>query len=192
MDTTYTTGIVSKDDQVGIVNVDADRHKIRICGTPQAKNAVNKFSKYGLITFSREQTFKSSFYSIHFIKPVAKLKQLYNLGDEVLIICCNDALRNFKSRTKDFIDYLLVTQFKNRLDKITCFLLDDCDNIQEIIKADRAENPDARLIVPFSYTEMESGLNDCMLQDRLRAFLYERDLFGIASPLKDEYLFLKG
>lgn len=189
MDTTYTTGIVSKDDQVGIVNVDADRHKIRICGTPQAKNAVNKFSKYGLITFSREQTFKSSFYSIHFIKPVAKLKQLYNLGDEVLIICCNDALRNFKSRTKDFIDYLLVTQFKNRLDKITCFLLDDCDNIQEIIKADRAENPDARLIVPFSYTEMESGLNDCMLQDRLRAFLYERDLFGIASPLKDEYLF---
>ena len=153
--------------------------------------AARRFSEYGLISFSREQRFKSTNYAFHFFKPVEKLKQLYNLGDEVLILCCSDSLERFKSRTKDFIDYLLSTQqeFKNRLDKVTCFLIDSQDDIEEIIKEDRIKNPDPRLIVPFSYEELQQGLDDEMLQGRLRTFLYERDLFGIASPLKDENLF---
>lgn len=181
--------IVTSSDRIGIVSIGG--YPIEICGTSQAKSAIKEFSKYGLITFSRVYSFKSSYYSIHFIKPVAKLKQLYNLGEEVLILCCNDALANFKSRTKDFIDYLLVTraEYRNRLDKVTCFVIDNCDNVEEIIKVDREKNPDARLIVPFAYAELENGLDDEQLQNRLRAFLYERDLFGIASPLKDDNLF---
>ena len=191
MKTSKNTNLVSDKDKTGIVNAGINHQEIRIKGTPKAQRAIREFSRYGLITFSREQTFKSSTYSFHFIKPVAKLKQLYNLGDEVLILCCNDSLTNFKSRTKDFIDYILVTQseFKNRLDKVTCFIVDDCDDVEGIIKLDRIESPDSRLIVPFSYLELEQGLNDEKLQNRLRMFLYERDLFGIASPLKDENLF---
>jgi hypothetical protein len=186
-----STELVTSRDRVGIVRAGEFTQPIRITGTQKAQQVVREFAKYGIITFSREQNFKSSVYSLHFIKPVEKLKQLYNLGDEVLILCCNDAMANFKSRTKDFIDYLLASQgeFKNRLDKITCFLIDDNDNIVEIIKQDRTESPDTRLIVPFSYAELSSGLNDLFLQERLRAFLYERDLFGIASPLKNDTLF---
>lgn len=183
--------LVNKEDQIGIVRTGYDNQPLRIAGTTKAQQAIIEFAKYGLITFSREQSFKSSVYSLHFIKPVKKLKQLYNLGDEVLILCCNDSLTNFKSRTKDFIDYLLASQgeFKNRLDKISCFLVDSNENIVEIIKQDRIESPDTRLIVPFSYDELNKGLNDEMLQERLRTFLYERDLFGIATPLIDENLF---
>lgn len=186
-----STDIVTKRDVIGVVRAGDNKQPIRITGTEKARSAINEFAKYGLITFSREQNFKSTAYSLHFIKPVEKLKQLYNLGEEVLILCCNDSMHNFKSRTKDFIDYLLASQgeFKNRLDKITCFLIDDNDDIEEIIKQDRAESPDTRLIVPFSYDELATGLNDSMLQERLRVFLYERDLFGIASPLKNDNLF---
>lgn len=67
--------------------------------------------------------------------------------------------------------------------------MDDNDNIEEIIKQGRTESPDTRLIVPFSYNELSAGLNDVILQARLRVFLYERDLFGIASPLKNDNLF---
>ena len=188
---TQTSSIVTATDKVGIVKNGYNGTPIEICGTPQARAAITAFSKYGLVTFSRLQEFKSSRYSIHFFKPVDKLKQLYNLGDEMLILCCNNALHDFKSRAKDFVDYLLVSnaEFKNRLDRITCFLIDDCEDAADIILQDRAENPASRLIVPFSYKELENGLNDALLQSRMRTFLFERDLFGIASPLNNENLF---
>ena len=168
-----------------------DRRPINIKGGAKAKQAVKALYKFGLISFSKEQTFKSSLYSVHFIKPIANLKQLYNLGDEVLILCCNDSLQNFKSRTKDLIDILLGSQseYRNRLDKITCFLVDDCEDIEDVIKRDRIDNPDSRLIIPFSYKELESGIKENDLQNRMRTFLYERDLFGVASPLRDDNLF---
>ena len=119
------------------------------------------------------------------------MRELYNLGDEILILCCSNTLQQFKSRTKDFIDYLLGsnTEYKNRLDKVTCFLLDECEDIQRIITEDRRQNPDARLIVPFSYSEISNGLSEEMLLNRLRSFLYERDLFGVASPLNSNSTF---
>lgn len=182
--------LVTKGDRIGISGSDNGR-PINIKGGPKARQAIQSLSSFGLISFSRDQYFKSSAYSIHFIKPVAKLKQLYNLGEEVLILCCNDSLTNFKSRTKDLIDYMLGSQseYRNRLDKVTCFLVDDCDDIEEVIKHDRSENPDSRLIVPFSYKELENGVTAEAFQNRMRTFLYERDLFGVASPLRDDNLF---
>lgn len=179
------SSLVDDNEQIGIIP------GLDIKGEEKVKSSITEFSRFGLVTFSRLHSFKSTKYSIHFFKPIAKLKQLYNLGDEVLILCCNDNFSNFKSRTKDFLDYLLMTnsEFKNRLDKLTCFLIDDCDNISELVKKDRIDNPDARLIVPFSYNELRGGLTDDILQSRLRVFLYERDLFGVASPLQNDNLF---
>ena len=185
----YGKSIVTSQDKTGISTVYGE--EIRICGSEAAQKAIREFSKYGLISFSKEQNFKSTRYAFSFFKPVAKLRELYNLGDEVLILCCADTIGEFKSRTKDFIDYLLgtSTEYKNRLDKVTCFLLDECETIQEIIAADRRQNPDARLIVPFSYSELSAGLTEDALLDRLRSFLYERDLFGVATPLSSDSLF---
>lgn len=181
--------LVTKGDIVGITDVKG--FPITIKGGAKVVQAINEFSQYGFITFSREQTFKSTNYSIHFIKPVSKLKQLYNLGDEVLILCCNDNFREFKSRTKDYLDFLLTmsSEYKNRLDKITCFLLDDCEDIVDRVKQDRTDHPDSRLIVPFSYSEISKGLTEDFLQSRLRTFLYERDLFGVATPLQNDNMF---
>ena len=183
------TRLVSPSDIIGITKIDGNQ--INIKGSEKTQFAIEEMSKYGFITFSREQTFKSTNYSIHFIKPVSKLKQLYNLGDEVLILCCNDNFREFKSRTKDYLDFLLTmsSEYKNRLDKITCFLFDDCEDIVERVKQDRIENPDSRLIVPFSYSEIQDGLSEDLLQGRLRTFLYERDLFGVATPLQNDNMF---
>ena len=183
------TRLVSSRDIIGISKIEG--RQINIKGNEKTCIAIEKMSKYGLITFSREQSFKSTNYTIHFIKPVDKLKQLYNLGDEVLILCCNDNFREFKSRTKDFLDFLLTvsSEYKNRLDKVTCFLFDDCEDIADRVKQDRIENPDSRLIVPFSFSEIEYGITEDFLQDRLRAFLYERDLFGVATPLQNDNMF---
>ncbi len=183
------SSLVSFEDKIGIASINGV--PISIKGGQNVEEAVREMSKYGLITFSREQTFKSTNYAIHFFKPVEKLKQLYNLGDEVLILCGNDNFSEFKSRTKDFLDYLLTSssEYRNRLDKVTCFLFDNYDNICDLVKQDRVDNPDARLVVPFSYGEAHGGISEDLLQGRLRSFLYERDLFGIASPLQNDNLF---
>lgn len=88
--------LVGKNDYTGFAN------DLVIIGGEKVKSAIKEFSKYGLITFSRQTQFKSTAYTIHFFKPISKLKQLYNLGDEMLILCCNDNFVNFKSRTKDY------------------------------------------------------------------------------------------
>lgn len=95
--------------------------------------------------------------------------------------------------TKDFIDYMLITsnEFKNRLDKVTCFLVDGDLEIVNKVKEDRIENPDSRLIVPFSISELNETFTKIQLSNRMREFLYERDLFGIAVPLKNDILFFE-
>ncbi len=175
----------------GIVKDKKTGREIEIKGGHQVVQAIKCFSKIGLVTFSRELSFKSTYYTIHFIKPIDTFSNLYNLGNEVLILCSTDGMRDFKSRTKDFLDYLLITsqEYKNRLDKITCFLIDTNEDIVSIVKNDRIENPDARLIVPFNYQELGEGLDEDGFQNRMREFLYERDLFGIASPLNSDTFF---
>lgn len=177
-------------EKTGIAKVNGE-FPLEIKGGTKVVKAIRSISKYGLITFSKEHRFKSSYYTFHFFKPVSVLRNLYNLGNEVLILCTTDGMNDFKSRTKDFLDYLLITseEFKNRLDKITCILIDENVDIVSIVKEDRIQNPDARLIVPFCFDELQSGISEDDLQNRFRDFLYERDLFGIASPLNSDTLF---
>ena len=164
---------------------------IDIKGNVSMIRAIKTLAKFGLITFSRVIQFKSSGYPVCFFKPTEVMKSMYNLGNEILVVCCTDGMKDFKSRTKDFIDYMLVTntEFKNRLDKVTCFLIDGDIDIVNIIKRDRVENPDTRLIVPFYIEELNNSFDENTLSNRMREFLYEKDLFGIASPLKNDMLF---
>lgn len=92
---------------------------ITIVGNNETVRAINDLSHVGLITFSRMIKFKSTEYAVHFFKPTESTRRMYGLKNEVLVVCCTDAMSDFKSRTKDFIDYMLETktEFKNRLDK---------------------------------------------------------------------------
>ncbi|SKB82444.1 hypothetical protein SAMN06296386_10629 [Lachnospiraceae bacterium] len=175
--------------KVGISTINGKQ--ITIAGNRSIVRAVRDLGKFGLITFSREIKFKSTVYAIHFFKPTAFLRNMYSLGNEVLVISCEDGMKDFKSRTKDFIDYILVTnsEFKNRLDKVTCIVIDGNEDILKIVKNDRSVNPDSRIIVPFCVSELDGSLTEEFFNNRMREFLYEKDLFGIAVPLRDDTLF---
>lgn len=175
--------------QVGITKILGK--PITIAGNESIVRAVKELGKRGLITFSRMIKFKSTEYAVQFFKPTDFLRSMYSLGNEVLIVCCTDGMNDFKSRTKDFIDYLLVTnnEFKNRLDKVTCIVIDGNPDIVNIVKNDRIVNPDSRLIVPFCVNELNGNMTDESFNNRMREFLYEKDLFGIAVPLRDDALF---
>ncbi|MBQ9277709.1 MAG: ATP-binding protein [Lachnospiraceae bacterium] len=180
--------LVSKDDKIGLASVNGK--KIMINGNEKIRNAVECMSQFGLISFSKEQRFKSSAYSICFFKPVKKLRQLYGLNNEVLIVCGNNTMTYFASRTKDLVDYILISgEYRNRLDRITVFLIDDCDDIVDTMLRDRNDHPESRIFIPFSYDEFNEKFNSEFLQNRMRVFMYERDLFSVASPLNDDAFF---
>ena len=176
-------------DQVGFASIAGK--EIDICGNQYDVRAIKNLSKFGRITFSKLYRFKRTEYAIHFFKPTQELKRMYSLGNELLVVSCANGMDEFKSRTKDFLDYILVTnsEFKNRLDKVTCFVVDSNPSIVTIIKADRIANPDYRIIVPFSTYELNGNFSKESFNNRMREFLYEKDLFGIAVPLKDDALF---
>ncbi len=176
-------------DQVGFACIAGK--EIDICGNQYDVRAIKNLSKFGRITFSKLYRFKRTEYAIHFFKPTQELKRMYSLGNELLVVSCANGMDEFKSRTKDFLDYILVTnsEFKNRLDKVTCFVVDSNPSIVTIIKADRIANPDYRIIVPFSTYELNGNFSKESFNNRMREFLYEKDLFGIAVPLKDDALF---
>ena len=176
-------------NQRGIARING--REITIGGNSGVVNAIKNLSKFGLITFSRQIRFKSTEYTVCFFKPTAEMRNMYNLGNELLVVSCPDGMNDFKSRTKDFIDYMLVTntEFKNRLDKVTCFLVDGDKDVVKKVKVDRIENPDVRLIVPFCVDELGLQFDENALSNRMREFLYEKDLFGIAVPLKNDTLF---
>lgn len=176
-------------NEVGITKING--RTIHIHGTKPMRDGICKLSEFGIITFSRQVKFKSTDYMIYFFKPTHEMRSMYNLGNELLVVSTPNGMNDFKSRTKDFVDYMLVTnqEFKNRLDKVTCFILDEDESIVKKIKEDRIENPDGRLIVPFCLSELNTTFNEYVFGNRLREFLYEKDLFGIAVPLKNDILF---
>lgn len=86
------------DNQVGIVKVNGQQ--ITIGGSSEVVHAVRTLASFGLITFSRQMRFKSSEYLVIFFKPTAEMRSMYNLGNELLTVCCSDGMNDFKSRTK--------------------------------------------------------------------------------------------
>lgn len=146
------------------------------------------FSKFFLITFSRQGRFKTTDYVFAFLKPGENLRESFNMYNEVLLLF--SPYTEFETRTMDFIDKTL-QEFENRLDKVCIILISKDNEIESIIKQLNTDNKDSKIIVPFTYEELlREKLTEEKLQYKLRNYFYNRDLFALESPLKtDTYFF---
>lgn len=157
-------------------------------GSSDEIEITKQFSKFFGITFSREENFKFSAYTLNFLQPNIELQRNYNLFNEVLLLFSN--YPSFDTRTFDFIDKTM-DDYSNRLDKLCVFIVSADSNFTETIARHVEKQKDFRLVVPFTYEEiLSSNLDENLLHTRLRSYLYSRDLFAFESPLKsDEYFY---
>ena len=147
------------------------------------------FSKFFLITFSRQGRFKTTDYVFAFLKPGENLRESFNMYNEVLLLF--SPYTEFETRTMDFIDKTL-QEFENRLDKVCIILISKDNEIESIIKQLNTDNKDSKIIVPFTYEELlREKLTEEKLQYKLRNYFYNRDLFALESPLKTDTYFWK-
>jgi cold shock CspA family protein len=147
-----------------------------------------KFSELFGITFSREEQFKKATYYFNFLQPSETYRESFNMFNEVLMLF--STFSYYDDRAMDYVDKLFM-DYSNRLDPVVIILISKDKNIKEIIKRNNVNNHESRIIVPFSYDEIINGeFNEKVLQNRLREYFYQRDLFAMESPLKsDSYFF---
>ncbi|PEC48932.1 ATP-binding protein [Bacillus sp. AFS096315] len=161
---------------------------LNIKGNSEEIAITEKFSKYFGVTFSRQGKFKTTDYTIAFLQPDKRFRESFNMFNEVLLFF--SPYISFDRRAMDFIDKTL-SDFDNRLDKVCIFIVSKDNKISKVIEQINSENKDSKIFVPFTYEEILSrNFHEKNLDNKLRKYFYNRDLFALESPLKtDAYFF---
>src|SRR6185295_17204669 len=89
----------------------------------------------------------------------------------------------------DFVDKT-IGDFQNRLDKLCVILISRDPEIKVKINKIAMQDKESRIVIPFSYAELEREFDVTgLMVRRLKEFFYERDLFAFDSPLKNDTYF---
>ena len=150
------------------------------------KIIINNISrKYWYVTRIERKSFTNSVYNVAFLKPVDYITQNFNLNREVILIL--SSYDQFQARALDVLDNLDAQSL--RIEEVCCLLASKDVNIEDEINILLKSNNEARIIVPFSYSELIGLHDDEVVVNKMRKHFFSRDLFGIQNALKKEIYF---
>jgi len=144
------------------------------------------FSSLFSISFAKSHNFKGAWYNFAFLKPSKELREKYRFQNEMLLI--TNSYENFDTRTFDYVDKLMF-EYQNRLDKLCVILISGDKNIKSKMTSLAQQNPETRIIIPFSYVDFFKSNPQDIINQRLKEFFYGRDLFAFESPLQNDAYF---
>lgn len=129
----------------------------------------------------------SSNYKYMLIKSPANLANLFNLSAEIITIFSEyDTL---EPRTFDAYDYVKNTLEKGRVESLCGILISKDKNVESAISK-YLDGKETRIIVPFSYDELNSRRSDSYIfRNKLQKYFYNRDLFAFDDALKTDLYF---
>lgn len=162
------------------------KETLNLSGGKKEIDIQKEFSKHFGVTFSKQAIFKKSEYVYAFLQPGDIFLNNFNMSNEVLLLFSK--YNNFDNRIFDYIDKLQ-GEYENRIDKVCIILISADEEIEDKIKKINAERKDSKIVVPFSYNELNNGLDKSILDSRLREFFYSRDLFALESPITNNAYF---
>lgn len=129
----------------------------------------------------------ASSYKVILMKPSDWVKNAININREIVVAFSSYDI--FEPRSIDAIDFLDVQEL--RLEEICSIIISKDNNVETKLSSILKNNEEARVIVPFSYTEILANKDSPdYLRNKIRNKFHGRDLFGIQDPLeKDLYFF---
>jgi hypothetical protein len=160
---------------------------LSVLGSHEQSIARN-FRKLWYLTFARKQEFKYTEFPFFFARPVSELVNTLPIEREVLVLFSSQSM--FDARALDFVDKIMV-DFQNRLDKLCILLISRDPAIRKKIRDLAMQERELRVIVPFTYGDFLNSSDDpnVVIMQRLKEFLYMRDLFAVESPLQHDTQF---
>lgn len=127
-------------------------------------------------------------YKYILIKPTTRLQEMFNFEKEVGVIFSD--YKDLQPRTLDAFDALNKTLATWRIEIICSVLISKDNNVEQIINDFIKSDTEAKIIVPFNYTELSSkSYKSSIIENKFRKFFYDRDLFSFNSPLKKDVYF---
>ncbi|WP_236212274.1 ATP-binding protein [Metapseudomonas otitidis] len=129
-----------------------------------------------------------STYDYFLMKPTHTTSEMFNIERE--IVCVFSDYENFEPRSLDFIDKVYSRLTKMRAETVCAVLISRAADVEERVERLLKSDPEHRIIIPATYSELSNGNATQTLENRFRKHFYTRDLFSFLSPLKkDTYFF---
>ena len=158
--------------------------------SPKEKNIIEKLSKLFYITNADAhiRLGYSSEYSYFLIKPSKDIQMLFNLNREIIVVLSKYS--KFESRVFDVISHVHKKIGQQlRLEKMCSLVICADPNTKEEVRAILKTAPEMNVIIPFSFDEIINNGTEVFVISRFRECFYEKDLFAIESPLKEDVHF---
>jgi GTPase SAR1 family protein len=150
------------------------------------RHVIWQLKQMWFVTFVNISEFKGSTYSYVLLKPTKKITETFRIEREVLVLI--QRYDNFEGRTLDYVDKLMF-EYQNRLDKLAFILVSQDSEIKSKIKQLTLQEPESRIIIPYTYDDFFDDDAQEILWNTLKANFYGRDLFSFESPLQNETYF---
>lgn len=175
MSSTYKPGIHSSVN-VNLIDL-TEREIMNMFSRNWKVTALEKNSKYDSCSF--------------LINPSPKLRQLFNFNREIMVW-----ISPFKEFDHKGIDDMKWSYFRwnnntTRVEEVFCILVSKDPEVENKLKTLVKSQEGDSIIIPFTYKEIFTfGDKSKYLIDRLKNYLFSRDLFGFNNPIsKESYLF---
>lgn len=127
-------------------------------------------------------------YRYFFLKMPDDKATAFGARDEIIVLL--SPYENFEPRTLDAIERVAADNAGFRLDKICAFVISKDKDFLERLDRTVKTQKESRIILPFTYSELENFNNHDFFRNRIKQYFFERNLFDFDSPLrKDIYFF---
>jgi hypothetical protein len=156
---------------------------------PNEAGIIRHFAQEWYISHAGVQSFRGNSYVYAFIKPSSIFTNTFQLEREVLLFFNPKSV--FDPQSLDFVDYM-ISKNPNRLDRLCSVLVSRDNDITGKISKRGVDDPESRIIVPFTYLETGSDWTfenperfTKTQTNRFKSFFFTRDLFAFSSPLRN-------
>ncbi|MET3393752.1 hypothetical protein ABIC33_004420 [Variovorax sp. 1140] len=156
--------------------------------TEEEWKIIKKLSKSFYITNGGgSQRIGQSVYRYCLLKFPDDKAQIFGPLNEIIVLF--SPFDRFEPRTLDAIEKIQNENPGYRLDKISCFVF--CRDTQFLDKLDGMvrSNKESRVVIPFSYYEINDETSGKFFDDRIKKYYFSRDLFDFESPLRTDLYF---
>lgn len=165
-------------------------HETGFIATSQAhREILIPFQQHFDITWARDRTAHNTRTTVFLLKPKIEISQTFGLENEVPLFVF--PFQSLQPRSIQAIDAICSdSPLAGRVDPTVVFLYAPDPKIVEWTTGYQAENPQSRILVPFSAKTIRAAIDDnWQIRNNIKDQLFIRDLFDYKLPLKNDLFF---
>lgn len=160
---------------------------------PTQEELLKPFLHGFFVTWGRKRRAYNTELSVYFLNPEPFMAEAFGFDQELLLVY--SPYPTIEPRTFQAAESILLDEpALGRVEKLSYFLVSDCQDAEQKVREYVSMNQESRLIIPFVADELRSKPGDAwFIRNKIAEFLYGRDLFDFRLPLeKDTYFFGRG